>query len=634
MGLAATDVDADVRASIRSLWSGRAHPNQRFVCPACSPSRKSAHRFDRTLSLREDGGVLLFNCHHCGIGGGIRMSEALGFTPYPVAGRTHTPPISRPVEEPAPASLAVVEAPQSVPDANDLDASSSPPALTWLRDERHISLDTLRACGVGLLPWTFHVHGGREQREAIVFPYKTGGKTYAQKLRTFPDKMFSQRGAACTFWNEGNVRAGDDLVIVEGELDALAVTEAGHASVVSAPNGAPSQVSDRTKTPEEDRKFQYVYAGREMIAQAKRVIIAGDRDPQGEALQEELARRIGKGKCWRVTWPDDCKDANDTLIKHGKQAVLDAIAGAQPWPVKGVYDVAHYRDRLEALYQNGVGKGASTGFSNVDEHYSVVPGHLTVVTGTPGSGKTSWVNQLLVNLAQSEGWSFALFSTEITPDMHIAELSSLYLGKPFFDGPTPRMTKAELEQAARWVQDHFCFIELEGVAELEDIVEKLSIAVMRYGIRGFVVDPASYIRKRSAEGQDSEWAGVVLDTFKAFARNHDCAAWCIAHPYKMRRAEDGSSSSAVPKGYDISGSAHWYNRPDFGLTVHRPADARHMTEIHVWKVRFRWTGSEGSAELFYDLPTGRYSENPFMSGAGQVIYSFGAGDEEQDPWAM
>ena len=96
----------------------------------------------------------------------------------------------------------------------------------------------------------------------------------------------------------------DTLIIVEGELDALSLREAGFHNVLSVPDGAPARVKDKPVPPAAaDTKFSYVHRCWPMLERAKKVIIATDNDAAGFALAEELARRIGREKCWTVKWP-------------------------------------------------------------------------------------------------------------------------------------------------------------------------------------------------------------------------------------------------------------------------------------------------------------------------------------------
>ena len=103
--------------------------------------------------------------------------------------------------------------------------------------------------------------------------------------------------------------------------------------------------------------------------------------------------------------------------------------------------------------------GKSTGFRCLDDIYTVLPGQLTVVTGQPGSGKSEWVDAVMVNLALDHDWKFAVASFENPPALHIIKLAEKYIGKPFFDGAHQRMSDDEKSQAKQWVNNHFAFLD-------------------------------------------------------------------------------------------------------------------------------------------------------------------------------
>ncbi len=83
--------------------------------------------------------------------------------------------------------------------------------------------------------------------------------------------------------------------------------------------------------------------------------------------------------------------------------------------------------------------------------------------------------------------------------------------------------------------------------------------------------------------------------------------WVVAHPQKLYRREDGSYP--VPTPYDISGSAHWRNKPDNCLTIWRDENEPDLpVKLYVQKVRFREVGSVGMVELRWNRLNGRYEE--------------------------
>jgi twinkle protein len=432
--------------------------------------------------------------------------------------------------------------------------------------------------------------------DAIGFIYGDPKAPHAIKWRSTEGKAFTQQGSARSFFGLNQLPPDTkDLIICEGEMDVLALAAAG-IPAIGCPNGAPQKISDRKVDPKDDGKYSFVWDSRELIEKSERVVFFGDQDEPGEALVEELARRIGRAKCWKVTLP--AKDANETLLKHGPEALREALLAAQPLPLQGVYTPADFEDQILSLYDDGVVRGASTGMPSLDTLYTILPGQLSVVTGLPGSGKSELIDQICVNIAMQKGWRFAIASFENPPHMHIAKLCEKVVGKPFF-GPH-RMDSDERDYALQFLNQHFVFLQSHDGAPstVQSIIDRTKQAVMRMGVRGLIIDPYNYL---DMSGSDSEHQAIskMLTDIVLFCKSHDLHAWFVAHPAKQL------PDSGVPKGNQISGSAAWFAKADMGVTVHRSGD---QTEVHVWKSRFKWVGRIGKIELNYDLPTGRYSD--------------------------
>lgn len=449
----------------------------------------------------------------------------------------------------------------------------------------------------------------------IVFPYMNKGREYAAKIRATATKGFSSNGSPATLWNLQNVLPNDWLIICEGELDAMTLVQAGYEGATSIPLGAVLKVADSAINPEEDGKFRFVWDAKDKIDAASRVVICCDADGPGQAAAEEIARRIGKDRVWTVVYPDGCKDANDVWLKHGQEGIDDLISNCIPWPISGLYDGTHFFDGVDDIYDNGMGSGESTGYPSIDPFYTVSPGMLTVVTGHPSSGKSEFVDQVMVNLAVSKGWTFAVCSFENDPRLHIAKLISKYMRKPFFEGYTERLTPEELHIGKAFVNKFFSFVfQADGaMATLDSILERLKVAVMRYGIRGAVIDPYNYIQKPN-DMPETEWISTMLTRVRLFAQAHGLHIWFVAHPAKMMRNSEGKVPP--PMGYDISGSAAWFAKADHGLTLHRPDPMySSLAQFISWKARFSWLGSQGKTEMVYDKVTSNYVE------VGQTIRS-------------
>jgi twinkle protein len=545
------------------------HGQGRVRCPACGDERKKKH--EKTLSITVEPDKILYNCWHCNLSGAVKSKP---FYKKHIEQLPVTPPVG-------------------LTDRTEADK---------LLAERGISSETAKA--YGLLTGRKYF-GGAGEIDSLGFAYRKDGEITAVKWRGINKKAFTQSGAAKTFYGVEQLPSEiDTLVIVEGEFDVLACHEAGVAAV-SVPNGAPQVASSRQLSPEEDRKFSYVWSANELIDSVDKVILACDDDAPGNALREELCRRVDRAKCWSVTYPEGCKDINDVLIQHGSDGVNDCIDNATPMPLVGIHQADRYRPDLVSLYDKGVGSGESTGLQDVDELFTIMPGLLYVVTGVPGSGKSEFIDQIMVNMAQNLHWKFAVCSFENPPAMHMAKLAEKITGKTFYAGLN-RMTHAERDEAADFINDHFIFLDNQGSepATIDSILDRAQQAVRRLGVRGICIDPFNYLEQPSSESNESLSISTMITKVTAFAKAAGCAVFFVAHPSKLYPDQNGNYP--IPKGQSISGSAAWFAKADVGLTVHRQNDE---VQIHVWKVRFKWLGRTGHCVVDYDVPTGRYSDH-------------------------
>ncbi|MAU90717.1 MAG: toprim domain-containing protein [Gammaproteobacteria bacterium TMED182] len=536
----------------------------RIVCPECGHDRKKKNV--KTLSVTIGSDAKLYYCHHCSASGAVKIKS-----PY----------------ERLPKQKVVHI--QSTRDNAVLEEFLSSRGIPMSAVNTEVITGNKYFNGSGELP-------------AVGFVYVSGSER-AVKWRSTEGKHFTQDGAARWLYGLERVSESDEqLVICEGEVDVLALSAAS-VTAVSCPNGAPQKVSNNRINPEDDNKFSYLWDAREIITNIPKIILATDNDQAGEALAEEIARRVGRAKCWRVNYPEGCKDSNDVLLRHGADKLAELIANPTPMPLKGVYAAQDYASEVKHIYTEGVGTGVSTGLQSVDDLFTISEGQLSVVTGLPSSGKSEFIDQIMINMAQKDHWKFAVCSFENPPHFHIAKLAEKIIGKPFFDGPSQRISNEELDTAIDFIDKHFVFLDQKDgvVSSIDSIIDRAKQAVLRLGVRGLVIDPYNYIEQDGTEEHTS--ISAMLTKVTTFCKAHGIHCWFVAHPAKIYPKEDGTYP--VPKGMSISGSAAWFAKADLGITVHRTEDD---VEVHCWKCRFKWVGKQGVTNLNYDLLSGRYSE--------------------------
>jgi twinkle protein len=544
---------------------------ERVACPNCKADRKKSNQKDLVVHRKSEG--LVYHCHHCGIGGIVPNKT------YPTKKTKEHNVIPM----------------KQAPTLNKLE----PQHLKFLAS-RGISEEV--ANEMKLFSAVKFFSRLNKETDAIGFPYYRGGVYTATKYRSIEAKEFTQSdGGSHDFFGIDRVVLSAPIVIVEGEIDALTLMTCGIQNVLSVPSGAPMKVTDGKIDASEDKKFGFVWNAFDVLKEVPYVVLACDNDTAGQALTEELARRIGKDKCRLAKF--NAKDLNEVFLAEGQDVVTQIIDSAEPYPVAGLSSANKYLDRLNDLWGKGNGKGLSTGYSNVDQIYTIAQGQLSIVTGYPSSGKSNFVDQLMVNLGKAHDWKFALCSFENQPEIHISRLMEIYKEKRFFEGKE-RMSETDKDDAFKWVESHFLFLDSEGAepSTIESILERARIAVARYGIRGLVIDPYNYIDNKSGMAEH-EFISSMLTKMQSFAKAYGVHVWFVAHPSKITRS---NMELPRPDGMAISGSMAWWAKADCGLTVHRTK--KNDVEIAVWKCRHRWIGTQGETSIGYNKVTGTYFE--------------------------
>lgn len=561
---------------LRSIAIRKGFGQHKVVCPFCDHERKKRNMAD--MSLNVDDERACYMCHHCGETGAVSMRD---------------------------------EAPIKKPEAPKVKRAVLPPAepkneVVAYMEARGISEATIEKCGIEQATRWFRKH--QKELPAVMFPYKDrNGKPYSAKFRTADaeiDKDFSAEGTPMSLWLADQIEDWSEVVVCEGEMDAASCVEAGIKNPTSIPNGA---FDKRAKNIEYKLRYCDIHA--DALEDTERVVLAFDDDEPGHLTMSEVARRFGKERCWIAQYPEGCKDLNEVLQKHGVQGVKDAISSAVPFPIEGAVSDKDAIEEARILRVSGTPKGIRTGLVAVDHIYSIVPGRLTVVTGHPGSGKSQWVDQIVVNLAQHEGHRTGIIGFENDVGSHFNELAHMWLGKPTYAGRYGAASEYEAKRAEKFISTHFKWaaVDSEIPFTLDHILSIGKGWVRRFGIRDLVIDPFNYIvRNKSGDQSDTDWISEMLSRVKRFAMAHNVHVFFVAHPTKMSKNSDGQLP--VPTGYDISGSAAWFAKADLGVTVHRPDPGipNEMTEVHVWKAKRSWMGKVGQAELWYSPDAHQY----------------------------
>lgn len=513
-------------------------------CPQCSATRKNKR--DKCLSVDIDKG--LFNCHNCGWSGTTKFEKKKEFV--------------------KPEKIKV----------NLTDR-----IIKWFSD-RGISEPTLIHWKIGESLEYFPQVG--KKRRAINFNYYRENDLVNVKYRDGQKNFKMVSGAELIFYGLDNIKTMDKIYIVEGEIDALSLHEAGIYSVCSVPNGASKG----------NQRLEYLDNCFEYFKDKKEIVLCTDNDSPGIQLRKELARRFGAYRCKYVDF-GDYKDANEILVTKGGETLRNVIKMAKNFPLEGVLNIENIWQSVLNYNENGV-KNYSVGLPNADNYFKMSFGEWSVVTGIPNSGKSDVMDQICCNLALKYDMRCAMFAPESFPyEGHIKRIANKL--------NETNCNNSQLNQTKDFIQDHFFWvkIDLENLT-LKGILNSFRELVFQKGINVFVIDPWNML-DHSAQ-RDYSYIGRSLSEITQFCQQTNTHLFLVAHP---RKIESENGTYKKPTLYDISGSADFFNKAYNGLIVYRCIGQKtkyesDIVKIYIEKVKRKENGQLGEFDIAPDFRNG------------------------------
>lgn len=516
------------------------------ICPQCSHNRKKKN--NKCLGVNLDKGI--WHCNH---------SEC------DWKGSLHKPKHTMPIWE------------------NKTNLSEK--VVEWFL-KRNISQHILTKMQISEQPEFMPQVGG--PRNVICFNYFRDGKLINVKYRDAQKNFKMVKGAEKIFYNLDGIVGQNEIYIVEGEMDCLTMIQAGYTNTVSVPNGA---------TPSSNN-LEYLDNCWQYFKDVERVFIATDNDEPGIKLSDELARRIGYEKCFRVNL-GEYKDINEVLCAG--QNVKQYVENYHPFPIEGIFSVDDFWEGVEDILKNGLPKGWQPR-GTIKDFISFHPGYTTIITGIPGHGKSYFLDDLLLWITIDYNLRGAFFSPETKPTaLHIIRLVKKIIGKSMYS-----MSGAERGNVREFIRNKFYWIYPEEGYSLDNILDKVRQAILRYGLNWYVIDPWNKLEHKIEHGvSETNYISRCLDSIDRFNKKNNVHCFLVAHPTKMGKDETGNYNT--PTLYDISGSANFFNKTDSGICVYRNYNSN-TSDVHIQKVKFEHWGKLGSVNYGWSEVTGRFFE--------------------------
>jgi twinkle protein len=472
----------------------------------------------------------------------------------------------------------------------------------WLQEVR--KLDPALIEGMGIKAQNHPALG-----EVVAFPYLRGGEPYAGKFRAVANKDWrSTQNVSRGLYNEDCLKSGDGpVVITEGEIDALSVMQAGYLRAVSLPDGWTA----------DGKKRESLLDAAELLKAAPYVIIAGDNDEAGASLPKTVSNILAGQDVRAVSWPDGCKDANDVLVKFGEGELAKCLVEAKPVDpaggfITGISDLPQLPER----------RVLRVGMRPYDFSLAFEVGAMSVGTGTPGAGKSTFTTFAAYNIAVNENVRVGMLSFETHPYRTRDHLSRLHVQKPWAD-----LTERQQAEVGLFLDGHFRIVHRtyddipsgHNLAWLRDMIYTLAV---RDNCKMIIVDPWNELEHMPDPGESlTNYINFALQQIRTWAEQFDTHICLIAHPRKMMT--EGKPRS--PTGYDIADSAAFSNKPALGFSVHQDSetfkdadgnkDEEEFVRVTTWKVRDTqlYQVEKGSIRLNFHQEPMTYSE--FTSNA-------------------
>ena len=541
------------------------------LCPKCSHLRKPQHQKSKCAKVWiESDDFATYSCFNCGIHGFIKPENV----PTHV-NKNYTKPVVK-------------------PEKNINEAAE-------FLNVRQISKKTADYLG-------WYVKDGM-----LAMPYYKNGEIVNVKYRGLKEKKFIQeKNPEPVLYNYDNAfdslkAYNQTLIIVEGEVDAATFVEAGYKNCVSLPSGSDAQIRDKTYT---GSKFDFIKCSAPLLESAKTIILALDADAPGQAMTQSLINMLPKEKLFLVDWSVYSvpgKDANDFWRKD-KNIIQDAINNVKPVESSQITKAIDDPQRLERYLIDGLKGGYKTGFENMDSFVTFMPGDFVSITGFPSSGKSTWMMNLMLNMAKIYDLKCLYCAFENPKDQVVSKFLQFLTEAPTYNA-TPDVI-AVCRTYYQWINDHFYLID-DGAENLniDKLLNGIKNIVIQKGVDMVVIDPFNKLEFSRTKDQSGD-IGVVLNKLISFAHRHKVLMFLVAHPTKPNSDSRKIGAQNIPSGFDIAGSANFQNMSDAVISVHRPqnefGNKANVSRVTVSKWRFGERGHEGSAFFDYNVQKAKY----------------------------
>ena len=390
-----------------------------------------------------------------------------------------------------------------------------------------------------------------------------------QKLR-FSDKEMTMTGKFTNFlygqwlWNKGKI-----LVITEGEIDALSVSQAQNYRfpVVSVPNGA------------QGARKSIINQLEWIEGNFDKIVFMFDQDKEGKAAALDCATILSPGKAFIATLTE--KDANECLLKGKSKEILDAIFTATAYKPKGIFTV---RDLIPKLTEKP-DFGFDTPWPSLNSlTYGLRPNQVWTWTSGTGMGKTTFFKEMVNHIIKDGKHKVAVVFLEENEVKTLIDLAGRYVDKPF-NNPNFKYEMHEVRTIAEELDKKNLLYISEVEFEWEKIKNRIRYFVVAEKCKFIFLDHITAFTDSLEGSAANAMTERIMKDVSQLKRELDCNIQLIAHIRKssggMKPAEEGGRISLD----DLKGSGAIKQWSDFVIGLERNQQAEDTEEAHTTLVR-------------------------------------------------
>lgn len=449
-----------------------------------------------------------------------------------------------------------------------------------LLESRGLDIRTAAQFGVGATVAKFADDDRWNEHQCVTFPWIDEDKTVRVKLRSVKEKRHMRlepRNGGSGLFGMHTVKAGEEeVVLTEGEFDALAVAQATGRPCVSVPHGA----------------SQLPPAVLPLLERFKTIYLWMDNDVSGQNGAKKFADKLGLHRCWFVH--TEFKDANEALQQGAdlEDAILNAVRPRHD----AVVTFADLRDQVIHEFKNpdlynGVPLPSLPQFTKLA--LGVRPGELSLLTGTTGSGKTTIASQLTMDLAEQRApilWgSFEVRHTQL----------ALKMLQQFERKPLRNET---LESAANGFELlPVYFLTYEGNTDVDAVIDAMFFARYAHDVEHVVLDNLQFMTGATHGRSSFEAQDAAVAKLRNFATANNVHVLLVVHP----RKEDPKDLLTMESIY---GGAKAIQEADNVYILQKPDPNKDHSFKSLQIAKNRYGGALGTVRLFFSRDSLRYYE--------------------------